>query len=79
MNAKCDVVMLMMKMEQEWMRLWMYGLENFDGVDVMCTDCESVVGRMMEMPVQWRDVIGSFNHVLNVVQKVGAVLTWQKI
>ncbi|KAF8235548.1 hypothetical protein L208DRAFT_1392156 [Tricholoma matsutake] len=79
MNAKCDVVMLMMKMEQEWMRLWMYGLEDFYSLDVMCTDCESVVGRMMEMPVQWRDVIGSFNHVLNVVQKVGAVLTWQKI
>ncbi|KAF8220475.1 hypothetical protein L208DRAFT_1416690 [Tricholoma matsutake] len=79
MNAKCDVVMVMMKMEQEWMSLWMYGLENFDGVDVMCRDCESVVQRMTEMPVQWRDVIGSFNHIRNVVQKVGAVLTWQKI
>ncbi|KAF8226432.1 hypothetical protein L208DRAFT_1407070 [Tricholoma matsutake] len=65
MNAKCD-------MEQEWMRLWMYGLENFD-------DCESVMVRMTEMSVQWRDVIGSSKHILNVVQKVGAVLTWQKI
>ncbi|KAF8224783.1 hypothetical protein L208DRAFT_1409552, partial [Tricholoma matsutake] len=66
MNAKCDVVMLMMKMEQEWMRLWMYGLDNFDGVDVVCKDCESVVGRITEMPVQWRDVIGSFNYILKV-------------
>ncbi|KAF8221537.1 hypothetical protein L208DRAFT_1414867 [Tricholoma matsutake] len=72
MNAKCDVVMLMMKMEQGWMRLWMYGLEDFYSLDVMCRDCESVVGRMMEMPLH-------FNHVLNVLQKVDAVLTWQKI
>jgi hypothetical protein len=45
-NASCDLVTLMMKMEHQGIRVWMYGLQDFPGVDTLCTDCESVLARM---------------------------------
>ena len=44
-DAHHDVVMLMQKMGQEWIRIWMYGLENITGVVGMIEICESVMAR----------------------------------
>jgi hypothetical protein len=46
-NANCDMVMQMKGMEQKQLRIWMYGLGDFSAVEAVCTDCESVVARMM--------------------------------
>lgn len=52
MNANCDVVMLIRKMEQQ--RLWIYGLKDFAGVKAMYTDCESVVAKMAVSLLLWK-------------------------
>jgi hypothetical protein len=46
-SSSPDVVILIKEMEQQWLRIWMYGLEAFPGLETACEDCESVVAKMM--------------------------------
>jgi hypothetical protein len=46
-NASSNVVTLIEEMEQQWLKIWMYGLEDCSGVEAACADFESVVARMM--------------------------------
>jgi hypothetical protein len=46
-NASSDVFILIKGMEQWWLKIWMYGLEDFSGVETVCGDCESVITEMM--------------------------------
>jgi hypothetical protein len=45
-NVSSDVVILIQEMGQQWLKIWMYGLESFSGVMTACEDCESVVTKM---------------------------------
>jgi len=45
-NGSSNVVILIQELEQQWLKIWMYGLEDFDSVGTACDDCESVVAKM---------------------------------
>jgi hypothetical protein len=45
-NVSSDVIILIQEMEQQWLKIWMYGLEDFSGVRTACDDFESVVAKM---------------------------------
>ena len=49
-KANCDVVFLVTKMKQQWLKVWMYGLETISCVDAMCTDCELALAKMNVSP-----------------------------
>jgi hypothetical protein len=46
-NASSNVVILIKEMGQQWLKIWMYGLEAFSGLKTACKDFESVVAKMM--------------------------------
>jgi hypothetical protein len=39
-NASSNVVILIQEMEQQWLDIWMYGLENYSGVETACANFE---------------------------------------
>jgi hypothetical protein len=45
-NARPNVIILIEQMEQQWLKIWMYGLNDFSGLTTACIDCESVVEKM---------------------------------
>jgi hypothetical protein len=46
-NASSNVVTLIQEMEQQWLKIWMYGLEDRSGLETACADFKSVIARMM--------------------------------
>ena len=49
-GAHHDVVMLMQKMGQEWIRIWMYGLDGRQGLWNMAAACELLIKRREVSP-----------------------------
>jgi len=74
-GAHCGhVVVLMQKMGQELIRIWMYGLEDLRGVESMAAACNSVMAGRKGIPAEWTDVIGSIEKILDVIKAVRAAL-----
>jgi hypothetical protein len=46
-NASSNVLIPIKEMQQWWLKIWMYGLEDFDVVRTACKDFESVVAKMI--------------------------------
>jgi hypothetical protein len=45
-NARSNVTTLLKQMEQQWLKIWMYGLEDYSSFTTACIDCESIVEKM---------------------------------
>jgi hypothetical protein len=43
MSIYCDeIVILLNNMGQKWLKIWMYGLQDFTGVSKVAGECESI-------------------------------------
>jgi hypothetical protein len=64
-----DMVIFMEKMENEWLKFWMYQLGSFGAVDSVCEDCESVLAKR-------KDMVSLFHHSINnTYQSKGFIYT----
>jgi NACHT domain len=60
-NAQCGD--LVTKMEQQWLRIWMYGLEDSDALETVCYNCNSIVEVSC---IYYHDVkLKKLNHITN--------------
>ena len=51
-----NTAVLMESMEKQWLRMWMYGLEDFEHLSTTCNDCALAVQRMavsLDVEVHW--------------------------
>ena len=45
-NISGDIETLIRKMAEQWLKTWMYGLKNLEGLETVCQNCESALQKI---------------------------------